>query len=41
MRASREIGEIPFYGIRQRVPELRDTSGEKDNSGEARGMPEA
>jgi hypothetical protein len=39
MRSSREIGEIPFYGIRLRVPELQGASGEKDNSGSAREAP--
>src|SRR5215831_9906209 len=39
MRSSREVGEIPFYGIRLRAPELRETSGEKDNSGNALGWP--
>src|SRR5215467_15960418 len=39
MRASREIGEIPFYGIPPRLPELRGVGGEKDNSGTARGIP--
>jgi hypothetical protein len=39
MPSSREIGEIPFYGIRLRVPELQAASGEKDNSLGARVVP--
>jgi hypothetical protein len=41
LRLAREIGEILFYGIRLRAPELRDASGEKDNSGGARTVPVA
>src|SRR5262245_57735213 len=39
MLCTRESGEIPFYGIRLRVPELQGASGEKDNSGSARTVP--
>src|SRR6516225_3696370 len=39
MGSSRETGEISFYGIRPRTPELRETSGEKGNSGNALDWP--
>jgi hypothetical protein len=39
MRSSLEVGEIPFYGIRLRVPELQGASGEKGNSDGARTVP--